>query len=75
MYQILLGRDGRYHCLVGVQDGSERATRKTRREAVATVVSIAKTLNNDTITEKDIYFCKEVEVVETKIVEVPMRRR
>jgi hypothetical protein len=56
MYTITQLTNGKWHCEVVIQDGTERWDHDTREEAVRSVISGARVLNGSYIREDDITF-------------------
>lgn len=69
MYSIYLCEDGTYECHGRLQDSTVRWKENTLKEAIASLISFAKTMNNSKITKKSIAFYKAVQVTETKWIE------
>lgn len=67
MYEITLGRDGKYYCAGRVQDGTECWTEDTLEAAVSAMISFAAVMNGATgrraLTRDGIRFLREVQVV------------
>lgn len=59
MYTITELLDGRWHCSVRIQDGTETWTKDTKKEAVASVISGARVLNGVNINSSFIEFEKQ----------------
>lgn len=60
MYYITRKSNGDWLCAVTIQDGTERWEKKTRKEAVESVISGARVLNHSYIHEDDINISEEV---------------
>jgi hypothetical protein len=59
MYTITELRNGKFHCEVRIQDGTERWDHDTRQEAIYSVIQAARVLNGSYIHDEDIAFLKE----------------
>lgn len=59
MYYITELNNGKFACIVTIQDGSERWFKDTKQEAIYSVIQSARVLNHAYITEEDIEFSEE----------------
>lgn len=59
MYTITKMRDGTWYCECRIQDGTEKWSKPTRKEATESMISAARTLNNTFIPASAITFLKE----------------
>ena len=61
MYEINQLQDGRWACVIQIQDGREHWVEESREKAVWNVIRGARLLNGDYITESDIRFKENCE--------------
>lgn len=76
MYTIIKGKDGKFHCMFRLQDGTERYTEESLEAAVAHAKRFAKSMNGHKIKRKNIEFLEEQDVTGTKYVpmEIPGKK-
>lgn len=67
MYKIVKTLDGKYNSSCMYQDGTDRWTDDKKDDAIKNMISAAKCWNHAIITEADIQFGEEVQVVKTEI--------
>lgn len=68
MYRIIETLDGRFLELCTIQDGTERHYHDSRQKAIDNLILGAKVMNGTIITEADIRFGKEHQVVRTEVI-------